>query len=48
MEALAEGPGLRLNITVRFRVRFEVLVDRKKEPRAAAGSGLESDSPREV
>lgn len=31
MEALAEGPGLRLNITVRFRVSFEVMIDRKKE-----------------
>lgn len=48
MEALAEGPGLRLNTTVRFRVRFEVMVGRKKEPRAAAGLRLESDCPREV
>ena len=48
MEALAEGPGLRLNITVRFRVRFEVMVDRKKERRAAAGFGLESKCPRQV
>lgn len=48
MEALAEGPGLRLNVTVRFRVSFEVVIDRKKETRAAAGLGLESDCPRGV
>ena len=46
MEPVAEGPGLRFSITSRFRVRSEVMVDRKKEPRAAAGLGLESDCPR--
>lgn len=45
---MAEGTGLRLNITSRCRVRFEVMFDRRKEKTAAAGSGLESDCPREV
>lgn len=45
---MAEGPGPRFNITSRCRVRFEVMFDRRKETTATAGSGLESDCPREV
>lgn len=45
VEAKAEGPGPRLNITSRCRVRFEVVFDRRKETTAAAGSGLDSDCP---
>lgn len=45
---MVEGPGPRLNITSRCRVRFDVMFDRRKGPTAAAGSELESDCPREV
>lgn len=45
---MAEGPGPRLNITSRCRVRFEVMFDSREGTTAAADSGLESDCPREV
>lgn len=41
------GLGLRLS-TVRGRDRSEVMADSKREPRAAAGSGLESGCHRHV